>query len=175
MAPWNLILCSLALLTNKSLGLSVSHRTYSSRMAASLAGQIKNGSQPSSVLVIGEEADVLTPGQMVFGAIPEQDRGNFLLYQIAMGLFRMPELATKENMVRSLGDWIDYFEERHPAFKDVPTYQGFAGDLLHWLMEKFQLTPEDVHNQLRGRTPLMCTSAGVCYSPNDVVCFCCPF
>lgn len=74
MAPWNLILCSLALLTNKSLGLSLSHRTYSSRMAASLAGQINNGSQPSSVLVIGEEADVLKPGQMVFGAIPEQGK-----------------------------------------------------------------------------------------------------
>lgn len=58
---------------------------------------------------------------MVIGLIIENtlflDRGNFLLYQIAMGLFRMPELATKENMVRSLGDWIDYFEERHPAFK----------------------------------------------------------
>lgn len=61
------------------------------------------------------------------------------------------------------------------VLQNVPIHGNFAEELLRWLMDEFHFTHQDVYNQLRSRSTLWCTSDGVCYSPKDVVCFCCPF
>ncbi|XP_013111122.2 uncharacterized protein LOC106089715 [Stomoxys calcitrans] len=119
--------------------------------------------------VVGEEMTILTP-QMVINAVPEKDRSCFLEYQMARAIYG---LSDSEN--NTMEDIIEHYENERPQIKNVPIYENFAADLLQWLTETFHLSPEDVYNQLRSRSPLMCTSDGVCYSSDDLACFCCPF
>ncbi|TMW54218.1 hypothetical protein DOY81_000717 [Sarcophaga bullata] len=123
-----------------------------------------------------EEQTMLTPGQQVINAVPDNERGDFIMYELAIALQQVEEMdVTLSRYLRNLEDIVEHYGRKLTNLKNVPIYGKFPADLLHWLESEFNLNHRSVYNQLRSRSPVMCNAEGVCYSSDKIGCLCCPF
>ncbi|KNC34547.1 hypothetical protein FF38_00522 [Lucilia cuprina] len=121
--------------------------------------------------------DVLTPGQQVINAVPDKERGDFIMYELAIALKESKEVEelSKGRWLKNLEDVEEFYGKKLTKLENVPIYENFPQDLLQWIEQKFNLTHQNVYNQLRSRSQLLCTSDGVCYNSKNIGCYCCPF
>ncbi|KAI8118734.1 hypothetical protein CVS40_9699 [Lucilia cuprina] len=121
--------------------------------------------------------DVLTPGQQVINAVPDKERGDFIMYELAIALKESKEVEelSKGRWLKNLEDVEEFYGKKLTKLENVPIYENFPQDLLKWIEQKFNLTHQNVYNQLRSRSQLLCTSDGVCYNSKNIGCYCCPF
>ncbi|EDW79996.1 uncharacterized protein Dwil_GK12299 [Drosophila willistoni] len=145
----------------------------------------------------------LTPAQHILAAVPAAERGNFLLYQLALainsGNFLDLETIHEDELMEELNsNWLAAMANE---FQHIEVYDGFPIDLQNWLMDSYGLSVTDVYHSSWWRSrsssmsrsrstgngngnanangyntrQQMCTAEGQCYDMAQIVTVCCPF
>ncbi|XP_036336589.1 uncharacterized protein LOC118746785 isoform X2 [Rhagoletis pomonella] len=156
--------------------------------AATAAANIPLTEQPANA-VNGEnnllakqrhaEGEVVSRGQAVIDMVPMADRTAFVRYELARAINRF-NTTTNKSSARAINPrfFLNPNVLLNPTqlmtFENIPTYSGFADDLLLWVQDSFQVTEEDIFGLIDPRRPIRCTANGICF-PDDIGILCCPF
>ncbi|XP_065360859.1 uncharacterized protein LOC135954596 [Calliphora vicina] len=188
------LLCTIIVLTQPAVALTIpaqpalvsfsSPASSSSESLVMILPQVNGSKGKMASSVLEQEfsfnkavVDVLTPGQQVINAVPDKERGDFIMYELAIALSETDDVdvVNEERWLNNLEDVVEFYGNKLTVLKNVPIYENFSQDLLQWIEQKFNLTHQNVYNQLRSRSQLLCTSDGVCYNSKNIGCYCCPF
>ncbi|KAM7358562.1 uncharacterized protein ACRADG_003490 [Cochliomyia hominivorax] len=174
------LLCTIIVLTQQAVAFpkpQTSSSNFSFSAYESLP-QVSGSGIVEDETTFNQDLDVLTPGQQVINAVPDKERGDFVMYELAIALKKIENEENEINYqrrLRNLENVKEFYEKNLTVLENVPFYENFSKDLLQWIQQELNLTHQNIYYQLRSRSQLLCTSEGVCYNPKNIGCYCCPF